>query len=64
MEAAVRVGGRKRGQERSDPANFGPLATWVANDGPVSSDWTKKTLGWAPEQIGIVADVERPGYSR
>ncbi len=44
-------------------AHFGPLATWVANNGPASNEWTRKTLGWTPEQVGIVADIERPGYS-
>ena len=42
--------------------HFGPLATWVGNDGPVSSEWTKKTLGWTPTQAGIVAEVEQPDY--
>ena len=45
-------------------AHFGPLATWVANNGPASNEWTKKVLGWSPEQVGIVADIERPDYSR
>lgn len=45
-------------------AHFGPLATWVANNGPASNEWTKKVLGWSSEQIGIVADIERPDYSR
>lgn len=44
-------------------AHFGPLATWVANDGPVSSAWTRQTLGWTPREIGILADIERPDYS-
>jgi nucleoside-diphosphate-sugar epimerase len=44
-------------------AHFGPLATWVANNGPASNAWTKRTLGWLPEQVGIVADIERPDYS-
>ena len=44
-------------------AHFGPLATWVANNGPASNEWTRKTLGWTPEQVGIVADIERPNYS-
>ena len=43
--------------------HFGPLATWVMNNGPASNEWTKNTLGWAPEQVGIVADVGRPDYS-
>lgn len=45
-------------------AHFGPLATWVANNGPASNEWTKKTLGWTPGQLGIVADIERSDYSR
>jgi nucleoside-diphosphate-sugar epimerase len=45
-------------------AHFGPLATWIANNGPASNEWTRKTLGWSPEQVGIVADIERPDYSR
>lgn len=44
--------------------HFGPLATWVANNGPASNAWTKRTLGWLPEQVGIVADIERPDYTR
>lgn len=44
-------------------AHFGPLATWVANNGPASNEWTKKVLGWSPEQVGIVADIEKPDYS-
>ena len=43
--------------------HFGPLAVWVSNNGPVSSEWTRDTLGWTPTQIGIVADIERPHYS-
>lgn len=48
--------------EQAD-AHFGPLAMWVANNGPAANEWTRKTLGWAPEQVGIVADIERPDYS-
>ena len=43
--------------------HFGPLAIWVGNNGPASSAWTAKTLGWKPEQVGIVVDIERPDYS-
>lgn len=43
-------------------AHFGPLAVWVANDGPASNDWTRETLGWQPEQPGIVADIETSDY--
>lgn len=45
-------------------AHFGPLATWVANNGPASNGWTKEVLGWLPKQVGIVADIECPDYSR
>lgn len=48
--------------EQAD-AHFGPLAVWVANDGPASSAWTRATLGWAPREAGIIADIERPDYS-
>ena len=50
-------------QEEAE-THFGPLATWVANNGPASNDWTMKTLQWSPEQVGIVADIERSDYSR
>ncbi|TNB46216.1 SDR family oxidoreductase [Martelella lutilitoris] len=43
--------------------HFGPLATWVGNSGPASNVWTRTTLDWTPEQVGIVADIERPDYS-
>ena len=43
-------------------AHFGPLADWVANDGPASNAWTRSTLGWQSEQPGIVADIEQPDY--
>ncbi|MGZ9811156.1 SDR family oxidoreductase [Pseudoroseicyclus sp. H15] len=43
-------------------AHFGPLAIWVGNDGPASNEWTRETLGWQPEQPGIVADIEQPDY--
>lgn len=44
-------------------AHFGGLATWVENDGPTSSAWTRKVLGWEPREVGIVADIEQPDYS-
>ena len=43
--------------------HFGPLAVWVGNNGPVSSEWTRATLGWTPVQSGIVADIEQAGYT-
>lgn len=43
-------------------AHFGALAVWVAGSGPASSEWTREALGWAPEQIGLIADIDRPAY--
>lgn len=45
-------------------AHFGPLAMWVAINGPASNEWTRNTLGWTPVEGGIVTDIERPDYSR
>ena len=44
-------------------AHFGGLAVWVAGNGPASSAKTKQALGWAPREVGLVADIERPDYS-
>lgn len=44
-------------------AHFGGLATWVAGNGPASSEWTQATLGWRPREPGLIADIERPDYS-
>ena len=43
--------------------HFGPLAVWVGNNGPVSSEWTRATLGWTPTHPGIVADIEQADYT-
>ena len=42
--------------------HFGPLAVWVANDGPASSARTRRTLGWRPDGPVIVADIGRADY--
>ena len=44
-------------------AHFGGLAMWVAGNGPASSDWTRKTLGWEPRELDLISDIERPDYS-
>jgi hypothetical protein len=31
-------------------------------DGPASSALTRQWLGWKPTQIGLIADISRPGY--
>ena len=53
---------RSLSQEEAE-AHFGPLAMWVGNNGPASNEWTKRILKWAPAQIVIAADIERPDYS-
>ena len=42
--------------------HFGGLATWVAGSGAASSEATRAALGWAPTQIDLVADIDRPDY--
>lgn len=43
--------------------HFGGLAMWVAGNGPASSAETRARLGWEAHQPGLIADIERPGYS-
>ena len=43
--------------------HFGALAMWVAGNGPASSARTREVLGWEPREVGITADIGRPGYS-
>ena len=43
-------------------AHFGALAVWTAGNGPASSEWTRATLGWEPQETGIIADIDRPDY--
>ena len=44
-------------------AHFGGLTIWVAGNGPASSARTREVLGWGPREVGIIADIKRPGYS-
>ena len=44
-------------------SHFGSLAMFVAGNGPASSTKTREILGWTPQQVGILADIERPDYS-
>ena len=44
-------------------AHFGGLAMWVAGNGPASGRQTRTTLGWKPEQIDLISDIERSDYS-
>ncbi len=43
-------------------AHFGPLAMWVAGNGPASSERTRAVLGWEPREPGLIADIDRPDY--
>jgi hypothetical protein len=58
----VGVPAESLGEEEGE-AHFGALATWVKNDGPVSSEWTRSVLAWTPTHPGIVEDIEKPDYS-
>ncbi|MCE4556640.1 SDR family oxidoreductase [Pelomonas cellulosilytica] len=43
-------------------AHFGWLHHFAGMDNPTSSDWTQRELGWRPRRIGLLADVDQPGY--
>ena len=42
--------------------HFGGLAIWVTGSGSASSEKTKEVLGWKPQEIGLIADIDRPEY--
>jgi nucleoside-diphosphate-sugar epimerase len=42
--------------------HFGMMAPFVGRDGAASSALTRQWLGWKPTQIGLIADISRPGY--
>jgi nucleoside-diphosphate-sugar epimerase len=42
--------------------HFGWFATFVGFDVPTSSERTRLSLGWKPEQPGLIADVDHPAY--
>jgi nucleoside-diphosphate-sugar epimerase len=42
--------------------HFGTMAMFAARDGAASSALTQQWLGWKPAQIGLIADISRPGY--
>lgn len=43
-------------------AHFGMMAMFAGKDGAASSALTQKWLGWKPTEIGMIADISRPGY--
>ena len=42
--------------------HFGGLATWVAGSGAASSEGTRAVLGWKPDEIDLIPDIDRPEY--
>lgn len=43
-------------------AHFGWFVRFAGMDMPASSARTRSVLGWQPEQPGLVADLDQPGY--
>jgi nucleoside-diphosphate-sugar epimerase len=43
-------------------AHFGFIAMFAGLDMPASSAKTQAELGWKPREIGLIADISRPGY--
>ncbi|MEH2528711.1 nucleoside-diphosphate-sugar epimerase [Bradyrhizobium sp. AZCC 2176] len=42
--------------------HFGWFARFAGMDIPSSSERTRSALGWKPEQPGLIADIDQPGY--
>ncbi len=42
--------------------HFGPIAMFIAGNGPASNTRTREQLGWVPEQPGLLHDISQPGY--
>ena len=42
--------------------HFGSLAIWVTGGGEVSSELTRQRLGWEPQEVGFIADIDRSAY--
>ena len=45
------------------PAHFGWFALFAAADIRASSQWTRETLGWAPQGPGLIEDLQRMDYT-
>ncbi|MEY9933201.1 nucleoside-diphosphate-sugar epimerase [Catenulispora sp. GP43] len=43
-------------------AHFGFLGGLVGLDNPTSNEFTRKTLGWEPEHVGLIEDLEQDHY--
>ena len=44
------------------PEHFGFLGLFAALDVPASSEWTQQRLGWRPQQLGLLADLDQGHY--
>jgi len=42
--------------------HFGWFTMFAGIDAPTSSERTRSTLGWKPEQPGLLADIDHPAY--
>ena len=42
--------------------HFGWFAMFAGMDAPASSARTRATLGWKPEEPGLIADIDHPAY--
>jgi nucleoside-diphosphate-sugar epimerase len=42
--------------------HFGWLAMFIGRNGAASNDWTKARLGWEPNGLGLIADLETMNY--
>jgi hypothetical protein len=40
------------------------LADFIALDNPSSSEWTRQALGWKPDQVRLLADLEHLSISK
>lgn len=62
-EIAEAIGRRLNVPVQSVPAeHFGPLGGMVARDAPTSGARTKALLGWAPQEPGLLDDLESGFY--
>jgi nucleoside-diphosphate-sugar epimerase len=42
--------------------SFGFLASFVGLDAPVNSELTRRVMGWAPREVGLLEDLELEHY--
>ena len=48
--------------EEQAAEHFGAFAHFVTLDVPVSSEWTRKALGWEPNGPGMIEDLTAMTY--